>query len=231
MALLTHRLPCGYALVYRDVSDPYIIAESGKRLPPYFRHGDILPTDIIMDIGAQIGITALWAASLGRRVYAYEAEPANYALLEQNTRAVTPITIARGFVCGNTRSPGEDVPFYVARRNLSAHSAFIKRGRGRILVPAIPIGPLLNAQRPDVVKMDCEGAEYEILLDGLLDAAARISVITFEAHFGRPEWHEQYQRVRHALTAQGFTVQGKERSSGWPVFCHASRREGHDAST
>jgi len=51
----------------------------------YFQEGvSISPGDIVLDVGANIGVFALCAAKQGAHVYAYEPIPATFELLQQN---------------------------------------------------------------------------------------------------------------------------------------------------
>jgi FkbM family methyltransferase len=51
----------------------------------YFQEGvSISPGDIVLDVGANIGVFALCAAQQGAHVYAYEPIPASFELLQQN---------------------------------------------------------------------------------------------------------------------------------------------------
>src|SRR5260221_826343 len=51
----------------------------------YFQEGvSISPVDIVLDVGANIGVFALCAAKQGAHLYAYEPIPATFELLEQN---------------------------------------------------------------------------------------------------------------------------------------------------
>jgi FkbM family methyltransferase len=51
----------------------------------YFQEGvSISPGDIVLDVGANIGVFALCAAKQGAQVYAYEPIPGTFELLQQN---------------------------------------------------------------------------------------------------------------------------------------------------
>ena len=51
---------------------------------------------------------------------------------------------------------------------------------------ALPLDRLLEEVRPDRVKMDVEGAEYDCLLTCALPPCVRALVM--EVHLRRPEW-------------------------------------------
>jgi FkbM family methyltransferase len=66
----------------------------------YFQSGiSVSPDDVILDVGANIGIFSLYAAKQGARIYAFEPMPSTFAVLELNVRlhglerAVTPRNI------------------------------------------------------------------------------------------------------------------------------------------
>jgi tRNA/tmRNA/rRNA uracil-C5-methylase (TrmA/RlmC/RlmD family) len=47
----------------------------------------ISPGDVVLDIGANIGVFTLYAAKQGAQVYAYEPMPPTYGVLQQNVKA------------------------------------------------------------------------------------------------------------------------------------------------
>jgi 31-O-methyltransferase len=53
----------------------------------YFQSGiSVSPGDVILDVGANIGVFSLYAAKQGARVYAFEPMPSTFAVLELNVR-------------------------------------------------------------------------------------------------------------------------------------------------
>ena len=54
----------------------------------YLQEGISLCTgDVVLDVGANIGVFTLYAAKQGAQVYAYEPMPPTYAVLQQNIEA------------------------------------------------------------------------------------------------------------------------------------------------
>lgn len=129
-----------------------------------------LKDDVVLDIGAHIGAFTLRVASQVRNVWAYEADPINFQLLFDNVarNEVTNVTMVQAAVIGtkdamrelyvstSARRPG-------ANRRTSASSLYVSGGRKAVKVPCVNIQDLLDAVQPTVVKLDCEGAEYEII--------------------------------------------------------------------
>jgi 31-O-methyltransferase len=53
----------------------------------YFQSGiSVTPGDVILDVGANIGVFSLFAAKQGARVYTFEPMPSTFAILELNVR-------------------------------------------------------------------------------------------------------------------------------------------------
>lgn len=139
---------------------------------------------VIVDAGANIGVTALWFLSRypGARLHAFEPEPENFRLLEANFGGDPDVVLNRA---GLLREPG------VARFHLSPHApmhsfrADADAGAGEsIEVDAFPLGAYLRDReiaRVDLLKLDVEGSELDVLV-GLGDEVARVGRIVGEVH-------------------------------------------------
>jgi FkbM family methyltransferase len=129
----------------------------------------IKPGMTVIDIGAHIGYySLLFAKCVGStgRVFSFEPLPGNFALLQKNIqlnnlRQVT--TINQAIFSGNreiTLTVPEDQP------NPGSGSAYIHGGAQEFRVEAISVDAFCEKSgiRPDILKMDVEGAEYEVLM-------------------------------------------------------------------
>ena len=132
--------------------------------------------DRVVDIGGNIGLYSMLAASRGARVTAYEPHPESFRHLERNT--------ARWGVDGRcaavVRDPGtRSVRLYLHPERASRHTlAGMEVGTGSVLrhaidVPALPLSTVLDGGC-DLLKMDCEGGEFELLRDPSIRKARRI---------------------------------------------------------
>ena len=139
-----------------------------------------------IDLGANIGTTAVPAAFAGALCHAVEPEPANLALLRRN--------IERNGVAGRVAvheaaawHEAAELEFEIAPVNLGDHrvrtaapdggSAYGEAARTTVTVPARPVDTLIDADSlagPVLVKVDVQGAEGQALAGG-------------EALFGRAE--------------------------------------------
>jgi FkbM family methyltransferase len=139
---------------------------------------------IVVDVGANVGVFALYAAVVGRaaRVYAYEPFPESFELLCANAArnrldAIRPSRLAVGGERGQRR-------------------LFVGLGHGRntllgaaeqssVVVECITLADVFERERIDrcdLLKLDCEGAEYEILLGAPGGLLRRVDRIAMEYH-------------------------------------------------
>jgi len=157
----------------------------------------------VVDIGANIGVYALWAARRGATVTAYEPGPEAFHHLRVNAagRAVTPVHAA---VVGEAPPDGV-VALYLHDERSTRNTVIgqeIETGVAlatRVDVPAVAIDDVL-ADGCDVLKVDCEGAEFDIFGHASDAALARVGRIVLEFHrsVGEPE------RLLERLGAAGF---------------------------
>lgn len=123
----------------------------------------IEPNDVFVDLGAGLGLTALFAAAMvgAERVTAVEADPravamtrANFAL---NDRAIDLIEGAA--------ADGEDatVPFYPNATFGASACSPRAGGIDAVRVPRVDVAALLRERRATVLNVDVEGAEHGLL--------------------------------------------------------------------
>ncbi|HSC14599.1 MAG TPA: FkbM family methyltransferase [Gammaproteobacteria bacterium] len=117
-----------------------------------------------IDLGANVGAFTVLAASLGQRVTAYEPDPDNFALLEQNVEQNKLGRLVELKQLAVVASDATKVRFHVnsARGNFWRNSTVkVWRGGYSIDVPAVHFSKALDGAHD--VKMDIEGAEMPIL--------------------------------------------------------------------
>jgi len=126
--------------------------------------------DVVFDIGAHVGVVSAYLAKRwpGIRIYALEPVPANYQRLVRNLRAngCEGVGAINAGLSGNGR-------FLSLQGNPSlnsgGYSAFVQGSNGngpRIRVRTVTLEWLFaqfNIARCKLLKIDCEGAEYEVL--------------------------------------------------------------------
>jgi FkbM family methyltransferase len=144
-----------------------------------------------IDIGAHIGGTALYLAHRGTEVIAIEPNKENYDLLVENIKLnglgekVKPYNVAISDKKGKTI-------LYSNTPNTGGNSIVIKKGT-ESEVETTTIDEFLT-EEIDLLKMDCEGSEYEIIM-GLNDFS-KIRNIVAELHFEYPKQKEIIEKLK-----------------------------------
>ena len=154
-------------------------------LKPYTSHERfrLNPADTVVDVGANIGAFSIFAAQhcpMGR-IYSVEPDPDNFQVLVDNIRMnsfenIIPLNVA-------LYSKEAELPL----SSRWAHSSlYFDIGRSeQYMVKAISMKTLMEDQRIgmiDFLKMDCEGAEFDILFSLGADQLSRIRKISMEFH-------------------------------------------------
>lgn len=171
----------------------------------YWPEGFTLADDAtVVDVGAHIGFFTIQAASRvpNGRVIAFEPEPENFRYLEHNVRQndLKRVELCRSAVAAKE---GMRRLFLKPGRATGGHSMFAPGGDS-IVVPCTTLLGIIRKHGPiDYLKLDCEGAENEILLDADDGVFSYIRRIAMEQHdfTGR-----QREAVTRRLTKLGFEV-------------------------
>ena len=177
---------------------------------PYDRHFHLPFQPTIVDIGGYIGDFSVYAAKYlkARRVVVYEPIAENFEILKRNVDGngfgdrITAVNKAVGNV-------DELVLNVQKKENDEVHvSAYWYPEAERRRIPCITLPDLLETHQlesVDLLKVDCEGGEYEIfpsVPDRVFD---RIRNIVFEYH--RVEgFEEKLARVLSRLESAGYAL-------------------------
>lgn len=143
----------------------------------------------VVDIGAGIGDYCLYAAHLNPEVsvLAFEPYQDSYALLVRNL-ALNGIENVRPFqqaIWGRTGELHLDLTAGEPLQVSSQEQAVEGSGPEKTVVEALTLQDLFTAEKlekVDLVKMDCEGAEYEILLNTPAAVLQKVERIIMEYH-------------------------------------------------
>ena len=120
--------------------------------------------DTIVDVGAHIGLFSLFAAQFCKkgRVFCFEPVNDNYELLLENIK-LNNITNIIPFNCAVSQNSSKVKIFL--NDDQSSHSMFIPNSES-IEVPSISVHDIFKEneiKKCDLLKLDCEGAEYDII--------------------------------------------------------------------
>lgn len=172
--------------VQRNSSGKYAILETWKWDAYHDARFPIRPTDIIVDIGANIGSFSIWAARQATQgmVYAFEPDEHNFALLQTNARRnhCPNIKVFHQAVSDQDGS----ISFYQqSKENNVNHTMFPDGFATKVDVPSITLESFLRSTGISTIhllKIDAEGAEYPILLSTPASVFKKIEKIYVEYH-------------------------------------------------
>lgn len=161
---------------------------------------------VIIDIGAHIGLAAIRFKQVypDAEIHCYEPFPENYTQLTTNIQkcGLQRIHIHQKGVANTNRR----ATLYIHGSNSGAHSIFpVDRLSKTDEITLINLSEVLcntSTGRCDLIKLDCEGAEYEIIKSIDHDLASKIQGVMYEVH------HDKYnpQELVSHLETLGYQV-------------------------
>jgi FkbM family methyltransferase len=187
-----------------------------------FLKAHLQPRAVIVDVGANLGFFALFMASQlpDARIFAYEPLPTNFKHLQRHFR----LNNGKALVAENKAVAGEkgsldlyynpDVSYTPLA---SLRTDFEDTNTSRVTVEAVSLPDIFASNRLDridLLKLDCEGAEYDILYrcpDSLLQ---KVRLMAMETHPGTKA-NENKEALCAFLTAKGFTVKIGDKDFVW----------------
>ena len=173
---------------------------------PYLRHVDLPAAPVIVDIGGYIGDFALYAVKYldAQLVVVYEPTLENFEMLTRNVAlnhygeriaAVNKAVGQSGELVLNVQKLDRD------EIHVSSHWYADAERR---TIPSVTLAELLDTHQlesVDLLKVDCEGGEYDILPDAPDDVLRRVRNIVFEYHTVdgyQPKLHRVIRRLDSA---------------------------------
>lgn len=159
----------------------------------------------ILDIGASTGVFAVYAAASAprSRVVSFEPMPSAFALLQANVALNgfgDRVQVHHAAVAPET---GE-IDLFV---DGLFFPSLVKEGTSSVRVPAISLADLIERHAPDgvdLLKIDVEGAEYDVFYGAAPETLAKIAEIRMEAHDLDDE--RSVAALRRFLVSAGFTI-------------------------
>ena len=179
----------------------------------FFRRDYGTPPDdaVIVDLGANIGVFSIYATATAHkaRVYAYEPMPEFHRLMLENVRLNGCADAITCFRCG-VAGEAEDRELYLGGTDLFFPTLIPPRAgaaAARARVPCTTLDDVLEVNRlprVDLLKMDIEGAEYEVLYRARA-CFDRIREIRMEYHHvDRDE--RNVGHLKRFLTERGYRI-------------------------
>jgi len=181
----------------------------------YMRHYQIKDGDVVIDIGANIGGFSIFAAmeAKGVKVFSYEPTPETFSTLIKNIRINNLENFIYPFQLGVAKTVGKGTLFLrpdgcdTSNTLINRNNLFIDKNNS-LCIQTITLKDIFknnNLERCDFLKIDAEGAEYEILFNTPPDYLQNIKYIALEYHRG-------YEEIVFFLKRHNFSVWQKPTS-------------------
>jgi Methyltransferase FkbM domain len=142
---------------------------------------------VVIDIGASIGDSSIYFAIRGaKKVLAFEPDPEAYELAKKNIQIngfSDQIELVYAVCAGTTSIDSPDFP----EPKLTTLQTIVDK----------------CDLKPDVLKMDCEGCEYDVILSTPNDVLIKFSYLHIEYHYG-------YKNIKEKLEKCNFRVRVTE---------------------
>jgi FkbM family methyltransferase len=142
-------------------------------------------SDVILDIGANIGCTALLFGELSKKVYAFEPSPTTFAFLEKNIsrsglKNVSPQNMGLGAESGEytlTFAPSNRSGGFVSNQTQASAGHTVET---IVIRQMDEVLQSLNISRVDFIKIDVEGFEGHVLRGATQTLATYRPVVVLE---------------------------------------------------
>ena len=170
---------------------------------------NILPSDIVVDIGAYVGEFSMMASDKGaKQIYSYEPTPDTFEVLTANRRK--NMIIRNMAVVGDDR---KEIELYISS-GIGVTNSIVKIDRKvtHITVPAIRYEEAVK--NATIVKIDVEGAEYTY---NIIQPNIRALILEFHPIAKQP-WQSWAKKIMGDLEMAGFkSIMRPAFSHGWDM--------------
>jgi FkbM family methyltransferase len=176
---------------------------------------DLIKGRPVIDIGANVGTFAILAASLGAsKIVAAEPVSETYDRLVQNLQRASANAVAMKAAVMDKVGTVE-----IGVNPKSGHNSLYKSESGSESVPSVTLADLLeHVEGNDIfLKMDCEGAEYDILMAATQEEMDRIGRLAIEIHGDMHPKYKGLETLWSRLEALGMKLVDRKQIGAWDV--------------
>lgn len=165
---------------------------------------------VMVDIGAHIGSATMYVADKAKKaeIFSYEASPENFEILKGNVERnhlEKRIHLFPQAVAGKEGT----MKFYLMGSTGGNSLYAYGPAKKMIEVPTVTLSGLFRSNKIehcDLLKIDCEGAEYDILYNTPDNIFGNITCIILEYHHFMKAENQSPQALEAFLSGKGFTV-------------------------
>jgi FkbM family methyltransferase len=218
------RQSSGEELQVRFRNDPPLWLQGGRAdfhmfhrifLRDEYRLRSVAPSALpcVVDLGANVGVFAVRAARIARRVVAFEPNPVNFERLTRNTEDLSHVVIDRRAVAGK---PGSLRLYRPRAATMTGAYSSFSAGNEHLSdeydeVSAVTLDGILAdhaIEACSLLKIDIEGQEYEVLSAASDATLGRIQRIHGEYHNVEPATEAtRIETLQALLVGKGFEVE------------------------
>ena len=172
--------------------DEFVIKEGD-----YEKRCSYTAKDVWLDAGGNIGVFVCKYANKVDEIITFEPDDENFDLLKKNIK-LNDIKNYKAFKAALVGNKDKTRDFYLnTKKNKGTHSLMVTRGRDKITVKCQNIDEVIKKYGVNKIKMDVEGAEYELLTSMDLDP---IKEIVLEYHFNALKDHPGKEKYKEIIT-------------------------------
>jgi len=184
---------------------------------------NINKNDIVLDLGLNIGAFAVFWGYKAKQCFAYEPEIENFNIAKKNIdlNNIKNCTLINSAVTG---SDEKHTYFYVGLGSRKdGHSILPFRGRKKTKVSCLNINDILKATKANKIKIDIEGAEYEVIK--AIENWKQIDAIIFEWHknFLKDDNNVKLKEIEKIIKSNFIQVKGNFNTRGWMNIISAKK--------
>jgi len=171
---------------------------------------EIKPNDVVIDVGAHIGLFTIYASQFctNGKIYSFEPVTENYELLLENIK-LNNLDYVTSFNQAVSNS-NEPIKLFL-NNDESGHSMFSKSSES-VKIDSTSLQNFFDENKIDhcdFIKLDCEGAEYEIIRNLPVEYFQKINKFVIEYHMA--DTHpELLIELKKTLSEQNFKIETKK---------------------
>lgn len=167
---------------------------------------EIKENDIVIDVGAHIGIFSTFAAFYAKKglVYSFEPLKENFYLLEKNVK-INKLKNIKFFNKGLGKKQ-KFVKLYIFENKASNSTKIFENKNNYVLICLVELKKIIDKinKKINLLKIDCEGCEYEVLFNLPSSYFEKIDKIVLEFHDINKKYN--YKTISAHLRKMNFKV-------------------------
>ena len=176
-----------------------------------YKNLDVKGKDVV-DVGANIGDSAIYFALKGaKHVYAFEPYPYSYNIAKKNIK----LNNLEGKITLLNEGCGKDGFVKIKLDYENFGGTDLKNFKSGKVIKIVNLDEIVKNfnPKPAILKVDCEGCEYDLISNATINALKAFDQIIIEYHYG-------YKNLVRVLEEAGFKIK-----YSWPKISNNTQAE------